>query len=285
MESARLSDLALTGFANGVLYDQHRPSYPASAVVSLLDAAGVSGVPGARIVDLAAGTGKFTELLAARDEKFDILAVEPHERMRIELERKHLNRVSVKEGLSTTIPAQNDSVDAVIAAQAFHWFANQQSLTEIHRVLKPGGSFCMIWNVEDYNQSRSAVPSTAWEAKLRDLIWAFDDHQPRFRHGKWKHVFDDQIKSTPLTMTALANPLFSLPLGEQEIKWTVWLSKDDVWKRYCTLSQIAIQKGEELASTKHAFDDAINGDDVEMNEKGEVALHGITFFAWTSKIP
>ena len=43
---------------------------------------GVSGLHGTRIVDLAAGTGKLTELLAARDEEFDILAAEPYARMR-----------------------------------------------------------------------------------------------------------------------------------------------------------------------------------------------------------
>ena len=43
---------------------------------------GVSDMHGTRIVDLAAGTGKLTELLAARDEEFDILAVEPYARTR-----------------------------------------------------------------------------------------------------------------------------------------------------------------------------------------------------------
>lgn len=66
------------GFQNASSYDQYRPSYPHEAVTRFLEHLQVSGVKGARIVDLAAGTGKFTELLADRDEGFEILAVEPH---------------------------------------------------------------------------------------------------------------------------------------------------------------------------------------------------------------
>ena len=44
----------------------------------LLEHLQVSGVKRARIIDLAAGTGKFTELLVGRSEDFEILAIEPH---------------------------------------------------------------------------------------------------------------------------------------------------------------------------------------------------------------
>jgi len=117
MTAPRLSEKAINGFAEAALYDAHRPSYPPEAVVSLLVAAAVSEMPSARIIDLAAGTGKLTELLAARDEQFDILAVEPHEGMRDQLVRKELKNVRVADGLSTSIPAEDESVDAVFAAQ------------------------------------------------------------------------------------------------------------------------------------------------------------------------
>ena len=66
------------GFQNAASYDKHRPSYPLEAVTRFLEHLQVRGVQRARIVDLAAGTGKFTELLVGRDEDFEILAVEPH---------------------------------------------------------------------------------------------------------------------------------------------------------------------------------------------------------------
>lgn len=115
--SSRLSDKAVSGFAKAALYEAHRPSYPPDAVTKLLGAAGVEHRDRARLLDLAAGTGKFTELLAARDEQFAIVAVEPHPDMRDQLARKQLNGVTAADGLSTAIPAASDSLDAVFAAQ------------------------------------------------------------------------------------------------------------------------------------------------------------------------
>ena len=112
-----LSNKALHGFAKADLYDKHRPTYPSEALAILVATAQVEGVEGASIVDLAAGTGKFTELLAARPERFDVVAVEPHADMREQLARKSLENVTVIDGLSTAIPAESSSVDAVFAAQ------------------------------------------------------------------------------------------------------------------------------------------------------------------------
>lgn len=72
-----------------------------------------------------------------------------------------------------------------------------------------------------------------------------DDNSPRFRHEAWRKVFDDQLRTTPFTIQS-ADPLFSLPLGEESEKFTHWLNRDDVWERFHTLSQIAVLEGEEL---------------------------------------
>ncbi|KAK5015622.1 hypothetical protein LTR16_003568 [Cryomyces antarcticus] len=117
MSSLTIPSQALSGFADGASYDQHRPSFPAESVNNLLDKVGIAGVEGARVLDLAAGTGKFTELLAKREEGYEVLAVEPHEGMRRVLEEKRLENVLVEDGLSTSIPLGDESVDAVIAAQ------------------------------------------------------------------------------------------------------------------------------------------------------------------------
>lgn len=66
-------------------------------------------------------------------------------------------------------------------------------------------------------------------------------------------MFENQIKSTPFTITAFASPLFSLPLGEDEVKWVVWLTKENIWKRFSTLSQIAILEGEALKVSFHSY--------------------------------
>ncbi|KAI4244522.1 MAG: hypothetical protein L6R40_002989 [Gallowayella cf. fulva] len=113
----RLPDEASKGFANASAYDAHRPSYPPEAVDALLAKLQVKGISDARIVDLGAGTGKFSQLLAARDEKYEIVAVEPHGEMRRELEAKGLSGVEVVNGDANHMAVESQSADAVVAAQ------------------------------------------------------------------------------------------------------------------------------------------------------------------------
>jgi ubiquinone/menaquinone biosynthesis C-methylase UbiE len=113
-----LATEAQTGFASAAAYDKSRPSYTPTVVESLLKSLEVSGVQQARIVDVGAGTGKFTELLAARPEQYEIIAVEPHDGMRAELERKQLKGVKVVKGTADDMPdVKSGSAAAVTVAQ------------------------------------------------------------------------------------------------------------------------------------------------------------------------
>ena len=76
-------------------------------------------------------------------------------------------------------------------------------------------------------------------------MWSHSDSNPRFRHSEWPKVFDEQLKTTPATIFG-AEPLFSLPLGEHAVKWSVWMSKEAVWSRFSTISHIANLKGREI---------------------------------------
>lgn len=105
--SGEINENAQTGFAKSAAYDQHRPSYTPSIVQLLLEKVRVSGKNGAKILDLAAGTGKFTEALAARDEKYQIIAVEPHPQMRAVLADKKLPGVTVEDGKADSIPLED----------------------------------------------------------------------------------------------------------------------------------------------------------------------------------
>jgi ubiquinone/menaquinone biosynthesis C-methylase UbiE len=119
MASSNIRPEALTGFAAAAAYDAGRPSYSSEAVEQLLQKLEVSGVEGAKILDLAAGTGKFTELLSARPEGFAITAVEPHDDMRQQLAAKNLRGVKVLKGTAENMQDIADgSFAAVVAAQA-----------------------------------------------------------------------------------------------------------------------------------------------------------------------
>jgi hypothetical protein len=183
-------------------------------------------------------------------------------------------------------------------------FATEGSLKEIHRVLRPGAAFGMIWNIEDCKSPLSsfkknlpkaldngpkAWPSTTtWEQKLKDIIASLEDGHPRFRHMVWKQVFENQLDTSPLqTLKDPFNhnyPRFSLPVGEDDVKWTVWLSDEGVWSRFSTLSQIANQTEDKRAEIRKEVLEALKGDGVERNSKGEVALHGVTHLVWTSRV-
>jgi len=104
----------------------------------------------------------------------------------------------------------------------------------------------------------------------------------------WKDVFDTQQDTTPLQTVKdqlTGNlPKFSLPLGEEDVEWTVWLDDEAVWKRYSTLSQIANLDAERKESVRKEVLAALKEERGERNEKGEVALHGRTHLAWTSRV-
>lgn len=125
-----------------------------------------------------AGTGKFTKLLAQTGA--DVTAVEPVAAMLKEL-RQQLPGVRTIQGTAQHIPLPDSSVDAVVCAQSFHWFASAESLAEFRRVLKPGGALGLIWNVRD--------ASVEWVGKLACILATHEGDAPRYDHGEWRHVF------------------------------------------------------------------------------------------------
>ena len=133
-------------------YDLWRPSYPCAAVDWLAPAAP------ARVADVGAGTGKLTELLLARGLEVD--SVEPDQRMLAVLGRNNPS-ARRRHSSSTRIPVEDGALDAVLVADAWHWFDPEPTITEVRRVLKPGGWLGLVWNV-------AAEPIESWERALAD---------------------------------------------------------------------------------------------------------------------
>ena len=52
-------------------------------------------------------------------------------------------------GTAEDIPLPDDSVDAVLVAQAWHWFDRERAIKEVARVLRPGGRLGLVWNNRD----------------------------------------------------------------------------------------------------------------------------------------
>lgn len=122
-------------------YERGRPSYPPEAIDWLL-----AGSSPRDILDLGAGTGKLTARLAERG--LNVVAVDPIAEM-LEVLRAALPGIPALLGTAEHIPLPDRSVDAVLVAQAWHWFDPQRAAAEVARVLRPGGRLGLVWNTRD----------------------------------------------------------------------------------------------------------------------------------------
>jgi len=176
-----LHPAAQKGFSQAArLYQEVRPSYPKQVIDWLRNDLNLS--QSSYVVDLGAGTGKFLPYLQALTSH--ITAVEPVAEMLAELE-KHYPGVVALPGTAQHLPLGNESQDAVLCAQSFHWFADIQSLNEIYEVLKPAGYLGLVWNQRDIE--------VEWVRALAELIAPFEGTTPRYHSGHWKEVFDNQF--------------------------------------------------------------------------------------------
>ncbi|OBC07402.1 SAM-dependent methyltransferase [Mycobacterium sp. 852013-50091_SCH5140682] len=121
-------------------YERGRPSYPPEAIDWLLPAGATD------VLDLGAGTGKLTTRLVERG--LNVIAVDPIPEM-LELLTNSLPDTPALLGTAEEIPLADNSVDAVLVAQAWHWFDPERAAAEVSRVLRPGGRLGLVWNTRD----------------------------------------------------------------------------------------------------------------------------------------
>lgn len=168
---------AAKGFAaSSEAYVTGRPDYPPQIVEWLRGDLALGA--GKLALDLGAGTGKFIPALHATGAS--VIAVEPVGAMRARLTETNPG-VDIRAGSAEHIPLASGSVDAVVCAQSFHWFANARALGEIRRVLKPGGSLGLVWNVRD-----EGVP---WVMALAAIADRHAGTTPGYWTQEWRSVF------------------------------------------------------------------------------------------------
>jgi SAM-dependent methyltransferase len=147
-------------------YHRWRPTYSDAAVDWLLP-------PGAtRVAEIGAGTGKMTDRLVERGLDLDV--VEPDGRMLALVAERHPG-VRTHEAGAAHLPLEDASVDAVVVADAWHWFPKEEAIAEVTRVLRPGGWLGVVWNVP--------APTEDWQWRALRLDPALHvagdgDHDP-----------------------------------------------------------------------------------------------------------
>jgi SAM-dependent methyltransferase len=136
-----VSDRARSFESVAAEYERHRPGYPEEALRWAAEQLGLD--PGARVLDVGAGTGKLTRRLVSLG--FDVMAVEPGAPMLDQL-RTGVPEAEALEAPAESIPLPDGTLDAAFAGQAYHWFDRERALPELQRVIKADGGLVLLWN-------------------------------------------------------------------------------------------------------------------------------------------
>ncbi len=160
------------------VYERSRPGYPQAAVDRIVAEFGLGAA--STVVDVGAGTGKLTRQLTPTGAR--VVAVEPSPGMLVVLAATVAGAHPVG-AAAERLPLRDGAADAVVAAQAFHWFDAPVAAAEVARVLRPAGGLALIWNEREsdswpwsviepvYDHYRAAAPQYSrdtwrWEAAL-----------------------------------------------------------------------------------------------------------------------
>jgi ubiquinone/menaquinone biosynthesis C-methylase UbiE len=191
-----LHPLAESFAAVAAAYERGRPDYPAAVICALAEGLGLAR--DARVLDLAAGTGKLTRALWGAG--LDVVAVEPQGALREALVVA-VGAKGVFEGLAEDIPLADGSVDAVTVADAFHWFDHGPALAEIARVLRPGGGLAVLTTLADWSGASWADELGSMLAAMRPQHPFFDGRpwQDSVREGGWAEPREIQVTASQPT--------------------------------------------------------------------------------------
>lgn len=212
------------GADNTERYEKTRPSYPESSIqyiCSLLRANQIENtLKSHRILELGAGTGKFTssffkhENLSAAEfnmcplKSFEYISTEPSPEFLAKLRQledtffRPNNRLSWKfttqQASASALPFQPTSegpITGVLAAQCFHWMATKETLMELSRVCKPGAPLVLVWNMFNVKRAWLNVLENDIISKVYDELnstLGAGNQVPRYATGAWKEVFAGQ---------------------------------------------------------------------------------------------
>lgn len=223
------------GFTDAAAYDAGRPRYGEQVVSALLAELGLEA--GAPVLELGAGTGQLSRALL--DAGLELTAVEPLGPTR-ELLAAAIGGEHVREGRAEEIPLAEDSVEAVFAADSFHWFDERRAMPEIKRVLRPHGGVAILRMVLKVD-----LP---WTREFGEILMATRPEHPAFGERGPAAALEEDPAFGPVTETFVTTP--SVIDREQLLAWVAsfsWVAVLDPDERGRLLARL-----EELLS-RHGF--------------------------------
>ena len=162
------------------------------------------------------------------------MAVEPVAAMRARL-RDRLPDVPLTAGVAESLPLAAASVEAVVVAQAFHWFNANLAMAELCRVLRVGGRLALIWNARERG--------VGWI----DQIWSVMDRVER--HAPWRDQAADAGRPGSGGTARAKRSIEGYLAGAGGRSWSPWVeaafshvhfgTHDDVVDRIRSVSYVA----------------------------------------------
>jgi SAM-dependent methyltransferase len=165
-------------------YARHRPGYPAAMLDHLLRVCGLG--TDSIVADLGSGTGLLAAQLLARG--WQVIGVEPNREMREAAEAQlaaHPRYRSVAAPAEATT-LERESVDLIVAAQAFHWFDRARARLEFVRILKPPRWTAIAWN---YRHVDTSAFLRGYEALLHEYCPEYAEILDPERHRREVEAF------------------------------------------------------------------------------------------------
>jgi SAM-dependent methyltransferase len=247
-------------------YDRARPGYPDAVIADILD---LCRVPTRRVLEVGAGTGRATGLLARQD--LDVVAIEPSPEMAAHTRRAcaPYPRVRVIVATFEDWPAEEEAFDLVVSAQAWHWTSPHVRYHKANSVLRHEGGLALFWNHPRWDQS----PATP------DLAAAYQQWAPELADkGPWFPGFSGLAGAERPTATELAGTFE--PLTERRYPWETTYTTDNYLELLRSLPEHETLPPHRLRGLLEGIADAINSN----SNSGTLALPYETRLYFTRRI-
>ena len=164
-------------------YAKYRPGYPPQVLELFRKEMNLR--ESSIVADIGAGTGISSKIFLENGNT--VFGVEPNPAMRDAATKflKDYPNFRIVDGTAEITNLPDDSVDFVVAAQAFHWFDAAKTWREFTRILREKGFIALIWNERQ-------LDTTAFLREYEKLLIEFGNDYESVRHDNLdEKIFTD----------------------------------------------------------------------------------------------
>ena len=184
-------------FSNRVAnYVKYRPDYPPPVLELFKSKMNLNA--DSIVADIGAGTGISARIFLENGNR--VFAVEPNAAMR-EAAREFLRdfpKLNLIDATAEQTTLPDESIDFVVAAQAFHWFEPEAARLEFKRILRPNGFVALIWNERQ-------LDATEFLREYEKFLFRYGKDYAEVRHEKVNEEFLENFFQKPFRRAVFPN--------------------------------------------------------------------------------